>query len=962
MSYIRDGREFEGLGTDGLGAETGGVKLPKVIDPTTLASLPASTRKAVEAAMAAGSGLPTATVTQILGLYSSASISADDIQAIFGMSFSGETAVKDAWKDIADGIATGGTAGASLQKLGTAAYNTAIKKLNLPTDIANSDTLKGLLVGIQSPSTVAQRAAALGTTIAQKYAGKYGEIFKDGGKAAQLVYQHQYLEAWKQSETSVLTLLDKTGTAGSVLGALYSAGVSAKDIGADTQKLISDYQKSGDSAGLVAGGAEVAARVVRQVTNLVKKFGSAESGAVAEQVSQWTDVAAGCVTGIAAGVAGGTVGIVAGAVGCALSIFSKALETATSEKIRAGDEYPLAIFVPRKDQLAGIALDAQRLAMVLKSYYGINSWATIVERTQHNSWLHEGTVHSYPEGGSRQTKPAVGFTMYDVLRALTPKNAVETFDAPLETVALKTANLVHDESSNTVRKMRKEWYDVPAETVREAAWQALTRITQTLSQGSTTRDDSYNSKWTIRGPYNPHTDVRYVQYLAAEELLNFFAAVTLFERRFAPGALTPWFSYTAGKYKLKPLPVRLFHVGSANRGRLSCYEYDDKPECGRADGTTTNEWYSPECWTAQDRCYSTCVDLAPGVMTYGHICAIRELAFIRLLAAFSYLHMQHMWGESTSASLTLGYEAYNNKPDPLKEIKLSSSDPMAAYVSTVDPRTYYDTSTKLYTTPSPMTIANTLDSRRQFAEEIRKAVATQVVQDKLSHTTARIKWIFPAVLANATVLQNPKIAASLIKAGSAARDHEKKCKASTTTTTSGTKITGVPGVTKSDSFVCCPSLYYDENVKYCAEMRCYSDCTDKTAYTGTASLTSTLAAQKLPGVMSQISAVDKLMAKGVTLTSNRASGTSGFGISDVLLNQTVASRIALSQPITANKALMAKLGPITTRYKFRTIDEYLKTQSSKSLSAAATEKTVKTALTVGGVALGVLLVAKLLKG
>ena len=145
------------------------------------------------------------------------------------------------------------------------------------------------------------------------------------------------------------------------------------------------------------------------------------------------------------------------------------------------------------------------------------------------------------------------------------------------------------------------------------------------------------------------------------------------------------------------------------------------------------------------------------------------------------------------------------------------------------------------------------------------------------------------------------------------------------------------------------------NVSTCADIAngCNADCTKKGAYTGESSGTASSGtqrevtiAQKLPSQIAQASVVDRLTAKGAVLTKISA-GTSGFGASET-----------------------------TSTLRFRTIDEYLKTESQNTASAAASAKVGKTiavaaadAATVGktvvvvaGVAVGALLLSKLLKG
>lgn len=146
------------------------------------------------------------------------------------------------------------------------------------------------------------------------------------------------------------------------------------------KSLFQKYEKTGLDASGVADVMSLMKKSLTVARSLVRSLGVAE-GSVADEVMDWTSIAAGCGVSIAAGFAAGGVGTIGGAMTCAVSVlakvFSKIHSTPPSYDL---GEVAHARFMPMESQRGLIAADAQRLASLLRYRYGIPSFKSMFDQ------------------------------------------------------------------------------------------------------------------------------------------------------------------------------------------------------------------------------------------------------------------------------------------------------------------------------------------------------------------------------------------------------------------------------------------------------------------------------------------------------------------------------------------------------------------------------------------------------
>ena len=184
----------------------------------------------------------------------------------------------------------------------------------------------------------------------------------------------------------------------------------------------------------------------------------------------------------------------------------------------------------------------------------------------------------------------------------------------------------------------------------------------------------------VEDPAIDQNDIRtYIGYIHYAELLNFFAAIVLDEIERAPGALVPW---SEG-----PVPVQLWAVGEYNeegvRGRNNQTRYD-------LERWTMWGWYGAKRTSLLDGLNPntgnplTISRLIQEGVLYKDRWAIFELAGIRLLAAFSHMHMMYHWSDPETQS---PMEALRGGKDVIADLPvLNPTDPARMLRTPVDPR------------------------------------------------------------------------------------------------------------------------------------------------------------------------------------------------------------------------------------------------------------------------------------
>ena len=809
-------------------------------------------------------------------------------QEILGYIFTGEKAVSNSWNTMVKGLASGSSA---LEAKGLAAYKKALdqqitperasalaKSLGLPAntastlvDLYKSGTAKELLQGTQNPEQALLYAAQAAQQItSNSTVNRLANSVPGGIKAAKQIAAGQYVESWRSLDTLVLSNLDPTGEAGKTYA--IASGVYKKISQGVTvmQKEAEKYNpRTADASGILVAGVTTAQQAINGAARFAVQLGA--NPIKAEQVVRWTSVGTGCIAGIVAGAAVSGVGAVAGAATCAVSVVSTVLDTISTARGQDTKKYlsaPAAIFTPSSDQLAIIATDGVRLLRLLRFVYKQPNYADFAERlkgTLLGTWLDpaEGYTKQGPTPGIAmgQIIPMLDFSTGPSIDGKTKANTGKKWGEWPGRVHLRLPALdkqwghgdlslpglhVRDTYGKAIIGSFVWGLDTPPQWIDY--WGPVMRglVKRTgvpLDFWLTARDDKaiakkYPSFWRFYDSKHKVDVYRFSSSAAAiyraYEILQFFKAVVYYDLSFNSDAITPFYLGTAGVYGANNnLPVRLRTVGTNQT------VYFMKEEFDAADS------YSPKCWTnyrgkaeANARWGYTvhpCAFLDQGLQKKEEW-AVRDLAFIRMLAAFSYIHTlaykQTNVNKKTVSDLKLlntattqsGDVSKQKKHDILANLPDISKDPLGTFTLPVNPRARV-VNGKLFV-PSWKTLFIELRQRKDLSYAIRKATIATLAKGRKVQTvnrTARALGLDRGVVGRMIGIQGAEGALRILfKQLMTRAAYVKKC----------TAARGKAGVARNDKILCCPSVLYSENKKKCAVpgSKCHADCVNINNY------------------------------------------------------------------------------------------------------------------------------------
>jgi hypothetical protein len=593
----------------------------------------------------------------------------------------------------------------------------------------------------------------------------------------------------------------------------------------------------------------IVSRVSTSFRNVAHGLGGGAAANVLGEVAEWSGVAAGCGSSIIAGSAAPGWGTAAGAMACIGMVFGKLFgyfgKSQPPPVPSAGT--PMALFTPAKEQLGTIAGDAERLAALLRYFYGVPSYESIFGRiTKFNTPMdYENYPPAPPPSEAAQNSPP-GYDPITVLYALRIKNRAPYCGKLIGTdkleptarrcasnrlrylfhLGLKDKLFDYQSPQGVARKTSGKhnvafrwdlpiWYgDINQYYIKKLADMARGRGNMIYDDAvAKEKEVAYYSKGSpnylssiqkASGNFsNVWAELEPVLYF--DELLNFFSAVTLYDIDKNRGIIEDYLNYR--------LPIALWSV---SKEFLSQEKKDIR--------TRSQQRYRPLCWTASSRCdLPACRAelLGPKILSKD-MCAIREFAMIRLLAAFSYLQMTYMWGRGDSFEKIDMIKELPDIRNPGGELEV----PVSPKSQLVRRRIVFET--EVWDTPSITKIYNEIKLKNSEYERIREMAIKQAEADQqgyksvaLDQETLRTLRLPPSVIADPRLLM---VDPSMIKV---AGEFERQCEAGSFVK-NGVTYKGIVGVTRHGKNICCPSLSQKDNATICAGLpvgrRCQQDC------------------------------------------------------------------------------------------------------------------------------------------
>lgn len=452
--------------------------------------------------------------------------------------------------------------------------------------------------------------------LAQKYLG----VGADKAKARLL--QFLYLQARSQ-------------ISGLLQNAVLKAGAAAVTTGTQVAGYVTEIQtkfKTGEplDASGVADVASLSNKIVGSIVGFLKTVGALDSK-VSGQIMEWSNVAMGCAAAV------GAIGPYAGAASCALQFVGQLVDTLAQK-----DDYPAgkaAIFVPSDEQILVAAADAMRLAAILRYQYRVPSYASlynanILQNDPGDPNARYLQADYYPSLNSKEPMTAVDMRVALAMLRFDGPDAVPPAGAGGATsngwlTTRHVLSIIGRGGYACTGNCGRGTYDRAIEDTylndHDVDVMCIDYAVDTMLASS----PQYTRAWGLDA------------FKRAYELINFFAALTVYEIRSGVRIIQ---TYTSPAYDL---PVRLYAV--ADSGGHDCrhdfFDYDCAP-------------YGKKCWTSLNRCLipteqckSELVGLQTQLESSDNVCALRQVGAIRLMAAFSYLHMAYMKGYSFGTAL-----------------------------------------------------------------------------------------------------------------------------------------------------------------------------------------------------------------------------------------------------------------------------------------------------------------------
>jgi hypothetical protein len=512
------------------------------------------------------------------------------------------------------------------------------------------------------------------------------------------------LKASNASVRKVAEVVNTTGRAGTATAALISGFASGK------------YEQDASGITLAADVSSAAKGLVGVATS----FGMPRS--VGETATKMVDALAGCAVGIAATAPAGGFTAVAGVVGCAFSMFTavSSLFKQPAPEPTLAPHVPRTVYAPEQYALQVAAIDAYRLIKVLKPHYEIQSYAELARKFDDitpavGSYRNYLTAGKYPP--NPRTAKVPGVDMRDLLYALsynmnpawTPDQIWRNIDASILFLLTQAFEGREDKMmqypppygyKNHARghfaRMASD-SDIPPWLIEIGAmhgrmWiakngQSLRHkyIPLTSSGDLAMVGNPSNLQYVLhKGMYNQYSfvarkgfgvDTRREGYhidlspfVVLDDLINYFAAVSLQEQKQTTQALYKFLQYG--------LPIRWTTINKGDPG----YSTD-----GYAEQIWSN--FDPrepvDSVLSSRRRWTTHGDLLTKSALYANdYTALRVVGMLRLMTAATLLHQQYRWTASNPSPVT--------GSDPIRELQVvPKSHPFFQFESAIDPRTIY---------------------------------------------------------------------------------------------------------------------------------------------------------------------------------------------------------------------------------------------------------------------------------
>ena len=816
----------------------------------TIATSPEDAFKQLQGALAKAGGKRTKEVMDLAStmMKSGHADLQNKVLSALGYSFNGDPRFKGAWEKLVAGLTKGDSVLIAAAKQ---QYRSLLNKhvaSELPPWLKKSPAMQDLLAGAQDPTALVKRLSKLSNDV---LSGKFGD--KLNSEVAMLAYAQTYASVRQTLNTQLLPLLSDNPSLKAVYTKVLTGTDVLADVTTDIQSLVNKYSKAGaeiDAAG-IADITRMTGKFVSAVANFAALIdGSNSARKTADTIQAWAGVAVGCASAIAAGATVAGVGAIAGAAGCAIAVFTTAMTQVFSGKADPREKQSMAVFVPtsakddQNNQVLAVARDAYRLAAVLKQYYGFTSYAQIYERVTDidvlnpnvGGWLGAplNCGNCPPDRFPSSSDPNAitpGFTMVHALAALDDttisyhgRRIPTSFVKPVLSADIALLRKKAEETIGAIEDPLSElytvYYDVNVRAVETGANLARSdlQMNGSLMDGGGQKRNTYSET--------------YKAFLKVDELLNLFTAISLYERKQAATKEVKYPGYWA-YFATKALPIRFYAVSHSHRG---------EPSAGPG--------YSKECWTGLEGCehgrstgigrtlagngYTGCQELKKAV-AQGDVCATKELAYIRLLSAFSYMHLSY--------KRALDNKTLDQGGDLIKEADAATgADPALVLMRTVDPRStktasmydwYYlvggeerlvakqkKVITSGWTTKGPAKLYAQIQARGAFFKDINKVARAQARLDNRAEMILRLTG--PLDLPS-EVLRSV-LAGKLPLPALRGLTYANSCRSEG----------GVPGAIETTTGVqtiCCPSLNATRSNAACIQMqqsgkgKCSSYCT-----------------------------------------------------------------------------------------------------------------------------------------
>lgn len=380
----------------------------------------------------------------------------------------------------------------------------------------------------------------------------------------------------------------------------------------------------------VADGFDLSSRAVVAARKIANAFGQGEAAGVIQEVADYLSIAGGCVAMVGAGAAAGGWGAVGGAVGCGVSILVKVFD-----KIFGGDPPPdpyrhmFAAFQPGQSQdwVEVIAKDAQRLAAILKYHYKISSYEVLQDAMFSKEVAVGDIFYEVPGPGTNQ--PVPGWSFRELLMAAWVTSTSNPVPYHLARTPIEMERAERGEGQGAGSGIRywnlvTDRYGEPSVSAPRF-WNLTAPAIRDVVLGATHAANA-----------GPASGPGATQAVRIYEWINFFAALTKQEKR---GAAL--FTYR------RPLPVRLRYAFDKRTGKMYS---------GRYWTSYTDDWMNGDTWNLANK------------LNLDNDEAYMVLGALRLLSAFSYMHLQYNTPNTVTNNMEGGEFVFGEGRDLIAEV------------------------------------------------------------------------------------------------------------------------------------------------------------------------------------------------------------------------------------------------------------------------------------------------------